>query len=360
MPEQLASVEEIDMDRLQAMQVFTKVVELNGFSRAADALELPHASATTIIKNLEAHLQVRLMHRTTRRLSLTPEGADYYERCLRILADISETEEALAHSGKGPRGKLRVDMPGSIGKLIVIPKIAAFREKYPDIDLMIGFGDRQVDLIQEGVDCAVRVGQLQDSSLVSRRLGNLQTVTVASPAYIGQFGLPIKLTEAEKHHGIQYFSSLTGRVSHMNFTIDHETIEVKVPGTLYVNDAEAAVLCCLEGCGLIQAPRFMVATHLLSGALVEVLPRWKPRSMPIAVVYPHNRHLAGKVRVFVEWLTALFEQCPLMAEGNDDSRNVISQSGRAGSRSKSPSLTALPLPRQELVDAIDFVVSDVS
>jgi LysR family transcriptional regulator for bpeEF and oprC len=305
------------MDRLQGMQVFTRIVEMNSFSRAADSLNLPHASTTTIMKNLEAHLRVRLIQRTTRRLNLTPEGAEYYERCVRILAEIDETEDSLANTGKGPRGKLRIDMPGSIGRLIVMPQLQEFRERYPDIDLMVGFGDKPVDLVQEGIDCAIRVGALEDSSLVARRLGELQTLTAASPAYIARYGELTNLEDLRQHLAVQYFSSGTGRMNEMSFVVDLQTTSIKMRGTLAVNDGDAYVMCGVKGAGIIQSPRFMLLPHLRSGALVEVLPQSKPLPIPIAVVYPHNRHLAPKVRVFVEWIAMLFDKCPLMSSDVD-------------------------------------------
>lgn len=300
------------MDRLQGMEVFTRVVELSSFSRAADSLNLPHASATTIIKNLEAHLQVRLLQRTTRKLSLTPEGADYYERCIRILADIEESEQLLSNNGKAPRGKLRIDMPTSIGRRIIVPQLNKFNEQYPDIEVLIGFSDRQVDLIQDGVDCAIRVGVLADSSLVARRLSTLQKITAASPQYIARYGEPKMLEELEQHRAVRYFSSLTGKIYDMSFVEGNKTHKIKVPGPLAVNDAEAYVMCGVEGLGLIQAFKFMLMPHLHVGELVEILPQWKPSPMPISAVYPHNRHLAPKVRVFVDWMAQLFENCPLV------------------------------------------------
>ncbi|SFU25906.1 LysR family transcriptional regulator [Paraburkholderia aspalathi] len=302
------------MDRLQAMQVFTKVVEMNSFSRAADALNLPRASATTIIKKLEAHLQVHLIQRTTRRLNLTPEGAEYYERCVCILAEIDETEGSFAKTGMGPRGKLRLDMPASIGRLIVIPRIGDFRKRYPHVELMLGFGDRPVDLIQEAVDCAIRVGELRDSGLVARRLGNLLTLTAASPGYIRRYGAPQVIEDLHEHMAVQYFSNSTGRNTPFNFMAAGHSSDVKMKGTLSVNDADAYVMCGVDGEGIIQSPRFMLAPYLSSGELVEVLPTCKPRSMPIAAVYPRNRYLAPKVRAFVEWITVLFQECPLMSE----------------------------------------------
>jgi LysR family transcriptional regulator for bpeEF and oprC len=305
------------MDRLQAMHVFTRIVEMNSFSRAADSLNLPHATATTIIKNLESHLHVRLMQRTTRRLNLTPEGAQYYERCVRILAEIEETELALSNTARGPRGQLRIEMPPSLGRVIVMPQLFDFRKSYPDIDLTVGLGDRPVDLIQEGVDCAIRVGVLEDSTLVARRLGDLQTITAASPEYIEQFGMPMSLEDLQHHTAVHYFSARTGRVVDFTFVDGTETTEVKIKGGIAVNDAEAYVSCGIHGVGLIQPPKFMVQNQLQTGELVEVLPHAKPRAMPISAVYPHNRHLAAKVRVFVEWASELFETCPLMSNDVD-------------------------------------------
>lgn len=301
------------MDRLQAMQVFTRVVDTNSFTRAADTLNLPRASVTTIIQNLESFLGVRLLQRTTRRLNLTPDGAAYYERCVRILADIEETESAFADGAKGPRGKLRVDMPGSIGKMIVMPALPEFRQRYPDIDLMIGLGDKPVDLIAEGVDCVIRVGTLQDSSLVARRIGVFQGVTAASPAYFERYGEPQALEDLEKHIAVGYFSTRTGRVKDPSFIVNGQTVDVKMMTSVAVNDAEAYLACALENLGVIQIPRFMALPHLRAGRLREVLPQWQPLPKPISAVYPHNRHLSPKVRVFVDWVAELFERCPLLS-----------------------------------------------
>lgn len=305
------------MDRLQAMQVFTRVVDTNSFTRAADTLDLPRASVTTIIQNLESFLGVRLLQRTTRRLNLTPDGAAYYERCVRILADIEETETAFTDSAKGPRGKLRVDMPGSIGKMIVLPALCEFRTRYPDIELMVGLGDKPVDLIQEGVDCVIRVGTLQDSSLVARRVGVFQGVTVAAPSYFAEYGEPKTIEELERHIAVGYFSTRTGKLKDKTFVVDGKVVDVKMTNSVAVNDAEAYLACAVEGFGLIQIARFMALPFLRDGRLRETLPAWKPMPMPISAVYPHNRHLSPKVRVFVDWIAELFERCPLLS-GQED------------------------------------------
>ena len=301
------------MDRLQAMQVFTRVVDTNSFTKAAETLDLPRASVTTIIQNLEAYLGVRLMHRTTRRLSLTPDGAAYYERCVRILADVDETESSLQNGSKKPNGKLRVDMPGALGRTVVIPALCEFHTRYPDIDLQLGFSDRPVDLLQEGVDCVIRVGALQDSSLVARRIGLFEGVTCAAPDYLARAGEPRTIDELSQFQAVNYFSSRTGRIINFDFLVDGKEVEVKMPGSVSVNDADAYVTCAVEGFGIIQAPLFMVLPHLGSGALKEVLPEWKPLPMPISAVYPHSRHLSPKVRVFVDWVAEIFDRCPLLS-----------------------------------------------
>ncbi|MCU9957646.1 MULTISPECIES: putative multidrug efflux transcriptional regulator CeoR [Burkholderia] len=301
------------MDRLQAMQVFTRVVDTSSFTKAAETLSLPRASVTTIIQNLEAFLGVRLMHRTTRRLSLTPDGAAYYERCVRILADVEETEASFQANNRKPHGKLRIDMPGSIGRLLVIPSLCEFHTRYPDIDLQLGLSDRPVDLLQEGVDCVIRVGALQDSSLVARRVGLFEGVTVAAPAYLEHFGEPKTIEDLSQHKAVNYFSSRTGRTIDWSFLIDGKETEIKMESIVSVNDADAYVTCGIEGFGLIQPPLFMVLPHLRDGRLKEVLPGIKPLPMPISVVYPHSRHLSPKVRVFVDWIAEVFDRCPLLS-----------------------------------------------
>jgi LysR family transcriptional regulator for bpeEF and oprC len=301
------------MDRFQAMQVFTRVVEANSFTRAADSLGLPRTTVTTAIQTLESTLQVRLLNRTTRRISLTPDGASYYERCIRILADVEETETSFRNVARGPKGRLRIDVPPAIGRLILIPKLCEFYKMYPDIELVIGMGDRPVDMVQEAVDCGIRVGALQDSSMVARRIGTFQTVTCAAPSYLERHGTPHSIEDLQHHQAVHYFSSSTGRTIEWDFIVDGVVTEAKINGVVSVNDADAYVACALQGFGLIQPARYMVLPHLQSGALVEVLPQLSSSPMPISVVYLHNRHLSPKVRAFVDWIAELFGRCPLMS-----------------------------------------------
>lgn len=300
------------MDRIQAMQVFTRVVDANSFTGAADHLGLPRATVTTIIQNLEALLQVRLLNRTTRRLSLTPDGAAYYEHCARILGEIEETEASFRDAARGPKGRLRIDVPAPIGRLILIPRLCEFHARYPEVELVIGMGDRAVDLVREAVDCVIRVGELQDSTLVARRIGALKMITCATPDYLERYGVPTGIDDLAQHVAVQYFSSRTGRNFDWDFIVDGQSVPVTMRGNVSVNDAEAYVACGLQGFGLIQPARFMVLPQLESGALVEVLPHLSSAPMPMSVAYMQNRHLSAKVRAFVDWVAELFAGCPLL------------------------------------------------
>jgi LysR family transcriptional regulator, regulator for bpeEF and oprC len=314
------------MDRLQAMKVFTRVVETNSFTRAADSLGLPRASVSVIIQQLETYLKVRLLQRTTRRLNLTPDGAAYYERCVGVLADIDEIESSLENRGMSPRGKIRVDMPSALGRTVLMPRVHEFYTKYPDVELMLGFSDKPVDLIHEGIDCVIRVGALQDSSLVARRIGVHQSMTVASPAYLEQFGTPATIEELQNHTAVQFFWARTGRFMEFTFDVDGNPISVPMKGRISVNDAEAYVAGALEGVGIIQAAKFQALPLIQSGALVEVLGQWKPMPMPISAVYPHNRHLSPTVRIFVDWVADLFGDSELFS-GTAESDRLLRNSG---------------------------------
>ena len=232
---------------------------------------------------------------------------------IRNVSPVEETEASFQSGNKKPHGKLRIDMPGSIGRLLVIPSLCEFHTRYPDIDLQLGLTDRPVDLLQEGVDCVVRVGALQDSSLVARRIGLFEGVTCAAPSYIERAGMPTSLEDLENHKAVNYFSSRTGRTIDWAFMVDGKEVEVKMKSIVSVNDADAYVTCGLEGFGLFQPALFMVLPHLRSGQLVAVLPELKPLPMPISAVYPHSRHLSPKVRVFVDWIAELFDRCPLLS-----------------------------------------------
>lgn len=294
------------MDRIQAMQVFLRVAEAGSFVRAAETLSLPSSTVTSTIKNLEKYLQVRLLNRTTRRVSLTPEGLQYLAQCREILALIEHTEASLADSNRRPRGRLRVDMPVGIAHFIVMPNLKDFYRRYPDIYLMIGVSDRQVDLVQEGVDCVIRTGELLSSTLVARPLGQFRWITCASPDYLRGYGIPQSPEELSHHLAIHYFSDQSRRTDELRFVQGTETLSVSVSGQAAVNETGLYIKMCLEGFGLAQLAENVVAEHLHKGTLVEVLADWHPPSVPVTLLYPHQRFLSPAVRAFADWADEIF------------------------------------------------------
>jgi len=295
------------MDRLQTMQVFTRVVELRSFVGAADSLQLPRATVTHAVKELEARLGVRLLHRTTRQVRATLDGEAYYARCTRLLADFEEAESVFRAGALNPTGRLRVDLHATIAVHTIIPALPDFLARYPGIALELGTGDRSVDLVREGVDCVIRGGELQDSSLIARRLGSHEQATCASPAYLAAHGVPQTPADLAGHQAVNYLSPNTGRVWDMEFTVDGEVRSLPLPGRVAVNSTDTYVACCLSGFGLIQLPRYGVAHHLASGALCEVLADYRPPQMQISALYPQHRQLSPRVRVFLDWVASRFE-----------------------------------------------------
>jgi LysR family transcriptional regulator for bpeEF and oprC len=290
------------MDRLQAMRVFTRVLELGSFTRAAEDLTLPRATVTYAIKELETHLSAKLLNRTTRQVSATADGDAYYQRCIRLLADLEETESVFKHATVNPKGKLRVAMHGTQALHFVLPYLPEFCARYPDIELELNMGDRLVDLVREGIDCAIRSGELQDSSLYARRLASFEQITCASPAYLEQHGTPLHPNDLAGHVAVNFFSSRTGRAMPFEFTIDGVVRDQMLPGKISVNNADAYHACCESGFGLIQLPRYGAEAGLARGSLIEVLADFRPPPMSISVLYPHQLQLTPRVRVFVEWV----------------------------------------------------------
>jgi LysR family transcriptional regulator for bpeEF and oprC len=298
------------MNKLQAMEVFVQVVDAGGFTRAAENLQLPKATVSTLVQSLEQALQVKLLHRTTRHVSVTSDGAAYYERCQRILADVREAEESLSRTKASPSGRLRVDAASSVAHELIIPALPDFFQRYPDIRLELGCSDRPVELVEEGVDCAIRGGSLPDSGLIARRIGVIQFVTCATPAYLEKRGTPTHPDELKEHACINYFSSKSGRVYEWDYVRGGERVLLTPPACVAVNDSMAYVRAGLEGLGILKLSRFMFNQHADAGRLREVLADWRTEPVPIHVVYPQNRHLSAKVRVFVEWTADLFAAHP--------------------------------------------------
>ncbi|MBA2963873.1 MULTISPECIES: LysR family transcriptional regulator [Ramlibacter] len=299
------------MDQIQSMRVFARVVEAGTFTRAAESLGLPKGTVTRLVQHLEARLKVRLLNRTTRRVTVTPDGAAYYERTSRLLNDLDDIEASMSNARVNPSGRLRVDVGTSVARLILIPALPDFYVRYPDIQLDLGVSDRPVDLVTDNVDCVIRGGELLEQSLVARRVGNMPLVTVASPAYLRRQGTPAHPSELEdRHTTVNYFSSRTGRPYANLFEKDGETLEISGRYQLSVNEANAALAAVLAGLGVGQIGLFGAAEHLERGELVQVLAGWTHPPIPLHIVYPPNRHLSAKVRAFVEWATELFARHP--------------------------------------------------
>ena len=298
------------MNKLQAMEVFIQVVDAGGFTRAAENMQLPKATVSTLIQSLEASLSVKLLNRTTRHVSITSDGAAYYERCVRILSDVREAEESLSRTRLSPSGRLRVDAPTALASELLIPALPDFFARYPDIVLELGCSDRPVDLIEEGVDCAVRGGELGDLNLIARRVGQLHFMTCASPAYLAQHGTPTHPNDLTAHRGVNFFSAKTGKTFEWDFTRDGERIQIAMNSHIALNDSNAYTAAGLAGLGVIQMTHFMLEPLKQQGRMIELLEDWHSDPLPIHVIYPPNRHLSAKVRVFVEWVADMFSTHP--------------------------------------------------
>ncbi|WP_420284993.1 LysR family transcriptional regulator [Serratia liquefaciens] len=292
------------MDRIDAMRLFTRVVEQRSFTQAAQDLNLPRSTVTDAIKQLEARLQVRLLQRTTRHVSPTLDGEAYYQRCLTILADIEDAEMAFA--GAKPRGLLRIDVHGTLARHFLMPELPDFLTQYPDIELFMSEGDRLVDPVREGIDCVVRVGKLKDSDMVARRLGELEEVTCAAPDYLQRFGTPHSISELEGHRMVGFRSSASGTLMPLEFTVAGQTRQVTLPCTVSVSAAESLVAAARMGLGIIQVPRYHLRDSLDNGSLLPLLPQFPSTPMPVSLLYPRNRQLSPRVRVFIDWFSKVF------------------------------------------------------
>jgi DNA-binding transcriptional LysR family regulator len=294
------------MDRLQAMRLYTRIVELGSFTAAAGDLDLPRATVTHAIKRLEARLGAQLLLRTTRRVQATRDGETYYRHCVRLLADVDEVESDFREARVQPKGRLRVDLPASLASLLVIPALRDFFARYPQIHLDIGTGDRFVDLVREGVDCVLRIGELADSDMVGRRVGRFELATVVSSAYLRRHRAPDSLAALQDGHvAVNWISPTTRRVEPLEFMVGRKRREVALPGCVSVSSAEAYYRCCEAGLGIAQIPRYRVAAELKRGQLRELLPAFPPPSLPMTVLYPPQRQMPARLRVFVDWLVEL-------------------------------------------------------
>jgi len=268
---------------------------------------MPKPTMTKLIQELEAHLRTKLLSRTTRRLAVTSDGAAYYERAVRLLADLDELDASVTASQARPKGRLRIDMSSGIAQAIIVPALGGFFQRYPDIQLDIGTSDRPADLVAENVDCVIRAGVVGDLSLIARRIAEMHMTTCAAPAYLERHGTPAHPSSLEQDHFVVgYFNVRTGRPYPFLFVRGTETLEVAGRHQAALNEASTYLVAGLAGYGVIQTPHFMVRGHLETGAMRKVLTEWRVPPLPLHVVYPPNRHLSTKLRIFVDWIAALF------------------------------------------------------
>jgi DNA-binding transcriptional LysR family regulator len=290
------------MDRLAAMELFVRIVERGSFSAAAADRGISRPAATAAVQALEQRLGVRLLHRTTRQVRPTNEGEAYHQQCVAILASI---EDADRNAGGAVSGLLRVDVAGLIARSMLLPALPAFLARHPDLSVHLGEGERFVDLVREGVDCVVRAGEIADSGMIARRLGTIEEITCASPAYLAERGIPASPADLGGHQMIGFVSSRTGKPLPLEFTVDGEVLEVALPARLLVSGADSSAAAAKLGFGLVQAPRYRFADELAAGTLVEILKDNPPTPTPISILFPNNRHLSPRVRVFVDWVVEI-------------------------------------------------------
>ena len=292
------------MDQVKAMKVFVRIYERSSFTQAADDLNLPRATLTHTLNQFEAWLGTRLLERSTRKVRPTLDGEAYYQRCVQLLAELEEAE--LAFRSVAPKGRLRVDLHGTLGKHFVIPALPQFMVRYPDIELSISEADRHVDLITEGVDCVLRAGTLGDSTLIGKRVANLRQITCASPVYLRQHGEPTNLDDLKNHRAVNYVSRTTAKLFPFQFMVGGELREVAIEGAVSVFGAQIYAASAIAGLGLIQCPYYRMEAQIAQGLVKEILTDTPPPPMPVSVLYPHNRHMSPRVRVFVDWLGEVF------------------------------------------------------
>lgn len=293
------------MDRWQAMQAFVRVVESGSFVAAAERMGMSTSSLSRLVAELEQHLGARLLNRTTRRLSLTDSGQSYYERCVALLAELAEAEALVGQSAAQPRGTIRLTCSYAMAEQRVAPAIATFAGRYPDVTFDLVVSDRVVDIVEEGFDLAIRVGQVGSDSLVARRLGSMRLVLAAAPAYLARHGMPQQPQDLARHNALTYAYATTPR--QWRFTgPDGAVHEVRVAGSLQANSGDALLAAAAAGLGVLNEPDFMLDAALASGRLQRLLPDYTGVGGDIWAVYQSRRHLSLKVRLFVDHVAQAF------------------------------------------------------
>jgi DNA-binding transcriptional LysR family regulator len=298
------------MDRFDAMQAFARVVEAGSFTKAAETLHMSKTTVTQLVQQLEARLRVRLLNRTTRQVRVTADGAAYYERVVRLLADLEDADTSLSSASASPRGRLRVDVPSPLARMILVPALPAFHARHPDIQFHMGVSDRMVDVIGDNVDCVVRGGELADQSLMARHVGDLQIGVFAAHSYLQRAGTPAHPSELEDthHRVVAYLSSRTGKVVPFELRLDGDTLTVQGRHVLAVDDGNAYLAAGLAGLGILCMPCYMAKPHVARGELVPLFEHWHLDPMPLFVAFAPNRHASARLRVFIDWVAELMAQ----------------------------------------------------
>ncbi|MEV8520071.1 LysR substrate-binding domain-containing protein [Dyella marensis] len=298
------------MDRFDAMQAFVRVVETGSFTRAAQTLDLSKTSVTQLVQQLEARLRVKLLNRTTRKVNATADGVAYYERAIRLLADLEDAESSLSKASALPRGRLRVDVPSPLARMILVPALPAFHARYPDLRLDLGVSDRMVDIIGENVDCVVRGGELTSLSLKARHIGDLPLGVYAAPSYLERAGEPSHPRELEDthHRVVGYLWSRSGKALPYVMRKGGEAVRVQGRCVLSVDDGNAYLEAGLVGLGVLWLPRYMAKESVARGDLVPLFGAWHMDPMPLYLAFAPNRHVSAKLRVFIDWMVELMAQ----------------------------------------------------
>ena len=297
------------MDQILAIRTFVRVAEAGSFANAADSMNLPRSSVSKLVQDLEAHLGTKLVERTTRSVTMTTEGVTYHERALRLLADLDDMDGTVAGARSTPKGKLRIDIGSVLANEILIPALADFQLQYPDIDLMLGVSDRSADLIGEGIDCVIRGGALADSSMMARKLCELDYVLCAAPSYLNGREPPAHPDDVHGHRVVSYFSASSGKRFPLRFQRGDERAEY-APGSagICVNESTAHLNALLAGLGIGQSFGFLARPHIQRGSLVEFLAEWKPENHTLHLVYPADRFPNPRLRAFADWAAGVFER----------------------------------------------------
>ena len=296
------------MDKLESMQVYMCVVDAHSFARAAEVLGVPRSTVSRVIKELETYLGIQLLQRTTRKLSVTTDGRRYYDECKNILADIATMESSFPGRSAQPKGRFKVGMPQSLARHCILPRLPAFLRQYPELELILCSSDNVEDIIQEGYDCVIRTGRIEDSTtLVARPLANFAWAILASPTYVARHGKPETLDDLQRHHAVGYLNHRSGRTIEWFFTLDDGDCAIRMKETLVVDDTDAYIQAGIEGLGLIRVASYLAAPYLKRGALVPCMENVS-FDLPLSLVYPQNRYLPPSVRAFYDWSRTVLHQ----------------------------------------------------